>query len=138
MKKKVLSLILALTIVLCLPWQVIQVSAYQPDKAFIYDSDDIETNKAVPSTNAYRVELIASEQVMGCTRMNAPTSLFVDDAGRIFVLDSGNCRVLVLDETFRCIKELSEFTYKGEVLTLAKGAQDIFFRESNQKLYIAD
>ena len=109
------------------------VYARQPDKAYTYDGTD-----AVPSTNAYQVKVIIDETVMGTTRMNGPTDIFVDKQDRTFVLDAGNCRVLVLDANYKCIKELKEFTYKGESLTLAEGAQGLFFRESNGLLYIAD
>ena len=42
------------------------------------------------------------------------------------------------DENYKCIKELVEFKYNEEVLTLAEGAEGLYFRESNQLLYIAD
>jgi len=109
--------------------------ARQPDKAFTYDHTGTE---AVPSSNIYQVKLIVDESVMGTTKMSAPTDLFIDKQDRIFVLDGGNCRVLVLDNTYKCIKVLEEFTYKEEKLTLAEGAQGLFFRDSSQMLYIAD
>lgn len=137
MKKKIVSLVLV-GICLALLWPGAEVSAYQPDRAFIYDSDDIEVNAAVPSTNAYQVELIVNESVMGCTRLKEPQDIFVDNQDRTFILDSGNCRILILNSQYRCIRELKEFQYNGEVLTLGKGAQGLFYRESNGKLYIAD
>ena len=137
MKKKIISLVMV-AICLALSWSGTEAFAYQPDRAFIYDSDDIEVNEAVPSTNAYQVELIVNENVMGCTRLMEPQDLFVDSLDRTFILDSGNCRILILDSKYRCIKELKEFRYNEEVLTLGKGAQGLFYRESNSKLYIAD
>lgn len=131
MRKVIVSLLLIMVLILSSFSTV--VYAKQPDKAYTYDGED-----AVPSTNAYQVKLIVDETVMGSTQLNKPTDIFVDDSDRTFVLDAGNCRILILDQDYRCIKELKEFTYNGETLTLAEGAQGMFFRESNQCLYIAD
>ena len=137
MKKRILSLALCL-LVLLMPCIAVQVSAAQPDRGFIYDSADMSTNNAVPSTNTYQVEMIVNETVMGTTRMKNPTSLFVDSEDRIFVMDSGNSRILILNDKFQCISQLKDFRYDGGIIHLAAGAQDMFFRESNQRLYIAD
>ena len=108
--------------------------AAQPDRTYTYEDD----NTPVPSTNAYQVKLVVDETVMGTTPMKSPLDIFVDNDDHVYILDSGNCRILVLDENFRCIKELKEFNYKGEVLTLAEGAQGLFYRKENKRLYIAD
>ena len=131
MSKKVICLILAM--VLVLSSSVVSVFAAQPDRTYTY-----EETTPVPSTNAYQVKLIVDEAVMGTTRMNNPRDIFVDNEDRIFIMDSGNCRILVLDKTYKCIKELKEFKFKEETITLAEGAEGLFFRESNQLLYICD
>jgi len=140
MKKAIVSI---LVLVLVLSSFGTVVYARQPDKAFTYDHTGVE---AVPSTNIYQVKVIVDEYVMGTTKMENPTDIFVDKQDRIFILDSGNCRVLVLDKEYKCIKVLEEFTYKvnvdgevkEEILTLAKDAQGLFFRDATQMLYIAD
>ena len=131
MSKKVLCLILAL--VLVLSSSVATVFAAQPDRTYTY-----EESTPVPSTNAYQVNLIVDESVMGTSRLNNPRDIFVDKDDRIFVMDSGNCRVVVLDKDYKCIKELSEFTYGEEKITLKEGAEGLFFRDANQLLYICD
>lgn len=108
-------------------------SAAQPDRTYTY-----EENTPVPSTNVYQVKLVVDESVMGVTVMSDPRDIFVDNNDQVYILDAGNCRVLVLDTDYRCIKELSQFTYNGEVTTLATGAQGLFYREENEKLYICD
>ncbi len=134
MSKKVICLMLA--ILLVLTSSVVTVFAAQPDRTYTYEDD--KTYQPVPSTNAYQVKIIVDEAVMGTTQLNNPRDIFVGDNDHVYVLDSGNCRILILDENYKCVKELSEFKYKEEVLTLAEGAQGLFFRESNQMLYIAD
>ncbi|MBE5868055.1 MAG: hypothetical protein E7293_03735 [Lachnospiraceae bacterium] len=93
---------------------------------------------AVPSAQAYRVSLVVDEEIMGCAGLSSPQDIFVDSKDITYILDSGNARVVILDKNFKCIKEIREFSYQGEILTLAKGAEGIFFRESNASLYIAD
>ena len=131
MRRRIGSLLLAL--VLVLTSSALAVSAAQPDRTYTY-----EENKPVPATNAYQVKIIIDESVMGTKALKNPRDIFVDNEDRVFILDAGNARVLVLDKNYRCIKELSQFIYKDEVLTLSEGAQGLFFRETNQMLYIAD
>lgn len=132
MKKTIVCLLLVLVLVLTSSGLV--TFAAQPDRTYTYEED----NTPVPSTNAYQVKLVVDEAVMGTTRMNEPTDVFVDKDDNIYIVDAGNCRILILDPNYKCVKELTEFNHNGEILTLAKGAQGVFYREANQKLYIAD
>ena len=131
MRKSIVCLMLVMILVLSSFGTV--VSAAQPDRTYTYDE-----NEAVPSTNAYQVKIVVDETITGTTVMKKPTDIFVDDQDRVFVLDSGNRRVLVLNKDYHCIVELKKFSYNGEEITLADGAQGLFFRETNEKLYIAD
>lgn len=131
MRKSILCLLLVALLVVSSSGML--VSAAQPDRTYTY-----EDGKPVPSTNAYQVKIVVDEATMGTTRLNKPTDLFVDKNDNIYILDAGNSRILILDKNYKCIKELSEFKYKGEPLTLEKGAEGLFFRDQNQLLYIAD
>lgn len=128
------TIVLLLVMVLVLTSTGLVTFAAQPDRTYTYEDD----NTPVPSTNAYQVKLVVDETVMGTTRMNIPSDIFVDNDDHVYIMDAGNCRILVLDENYRCIKELKEFNYKGQVLTLAEGAQGLFYRDENKRLYIAD
>ncbi|MBO5197883.1 MAG: hypothetical protein J6B85_05095 [Lachnospiraceae bacterium] len=107
--------------------------AFQPDEAYTYDGSE-----AVPSTNVFQVNTIIDGTVMGCANLKSAQDIFVDSRDWIYILDSGNCRIVVLDENYHCVRELTEFNYEGTVLTLAEGAQGLFFQESTGYLYIAD
>ena len=122
-----------MALVLVLTSLAMAVSAAQPDRTYTYEED-----QPVPATNAYQVKIIVDESVTGTKQLNKPRDIFVDHEDRTFILDAGNARVVVLDKNYRCIKEISEFIYNDEVLTLSEGAQGLFFREENKMLYIAD
>ncbi len=119
-------------LLLCAMWAD-SALAFQPDEAYTYHEE-----VAVPSANVFQVSCVIDANVMGTTALNTPQDIFVDGKDYTYILDSGNRRVLVLDTAYRCVHELSEFTYQGETLTLANGAQGLFFQDSTQLLYIAD
>ena len=127
------TIVCLLALVLLLTSFTMVASAAQPDRTYTYENDT-----PVPSTNAYQVMTVIDEALMGTTQLKNARDIFVDNSDRVFIVDSGNCRIVVLDENYKCIKELKEFKHGEEILTLAEGAQGVFFRESNQKLYIAD
>ncbi len=127
------TIVCLLALVLVLTSSGMAVSAAQPDRTYTY-----EENTPVPSTNAYQVMTVVDEAIMGTTRMKDARDIFVDNYDRVFVLDSGNSRILILDSTYRCIKELKDFQYGEETITLATGAEGLFYREENDRLYIAD
>ena len=141
MRKKLLCLLLVTVLVLSSTG--IAAFAAQPDRTYTY-----EDSEAVPSTNIYQVKTIVDETLM-TERMQKPTDIFVDNSDRVFILDEyvvkgednqskNYCRVLILNKDYTLNKQLKEFTYGEETLTLAAGAKGIFYRESNSSLYIAD
>jgi len=127
------TIVCLLALVLLLSSFTMVASAAQPDRTYTYEEDT-----PVPSTNAYQVMTVIDEALMGTTKLKDAEDIFVDNSDRVFIVDAGNSRIVILDENYKCIKELKEFKYGEEILTLAEGAQGVFFRESNQQLYIAD
>lgn len=55
--------------------------------------------------------------------------------GNLYVLDSGNGRIVILDSDYNFVDQLTEFTYEEETISI-KGAKGLFIDESG--LYIAD
>ncbi len=129
--KKFFKLLLVL-LLLCAT--VTNALAYHANDVYTYDTSD----QAVPSANVYEVELIVDASVMGCKDLKEAQDIFVDNRDYTYILDSGNCRVVILDPEYRCVKELSSFHYQGETLTLAVGAMGLFYQDSTGLLYIAD
>ena len=127
------TIVILLALVLLLTSSGMTVFAAHPDRTYTY-----EENNPVPSTNVFQVQSVVDETVMGTTRMKSPTDIFVDNNDMVYILDAGNKRILILDKNYHCVKELQDFNYNGEILNLQVGAQGLFYREENQRLYIAD
>ncbi|MBO5197658.1 MAG: hypothetical protein J6B85_03945 [Lachnospiraceae bacterium] len=105
-----------------------------PDQAYTYDSE----NTAVPAPNSFQVKTIISEVTLGCDVFSDPQDLFVDSEDQMYILDSGKCRVLWINENYELVKIIDTFSWNGEPLTLAKGAQGLFYQETTGNLYISD
>ena len=114
--------------------QPANAQAAQIDKAYTYNEDD----KAVPSPNSYQFKTIINAQSLGIDSFSSAQDLFVDSQDQIYLLDSGKKRVIWIDENYELVHIIDSFTWKDEPLTLADGAQGIFYREATQSLYIAD
>lgn len=131
MSKRIACLLLVLVLVLTSAGMI--AYARQPDRTFTY-----EESNAVPSTNIYQATKIVDANYMGTTLLKEPTDIFVDDKDYVYILDAGNCRVLILDENYKLVKELKEFIHGDKTLTLKEGAKGLFFRENTNTLYICD
>lgn len=144
MRKKLFCLLLVL--VLALSCTGIAAFAGQPDRAYTY-----EDSVAVPSMNIYKVKKVIDETVMGTERLLEPTEIFVDKSDRVFIIDhyyavdeygvktdNQFAKIIILNKDYSLFKELRTLKYKGEDLTLAKGASGLFYRETSGTLYIAD
>lgn len=103
-----------------------------PYAGYSYD----EWNVAIPSKVGYLPTDVYYSDAGGTERFLAPEDFFVGEDGSIFVLDTGNNRVVILDESFGLIKTLDRFQLpdgSGYALASPKG---IFVKDG--LLYIAD
>jgi len=72
----------------------------------------------------------------GTTEFDSPSDMYMDDdSGLLYILDSGNGRVVVLDSSLKFQYEITSFTYNDEALDIT-GAQGIFVYK--ETLVIAD
>ena len=70
--------------------------------------------------------------------LNAPSDLYYDRNGTVYLLDSGNGRILLLDTDWRLIRSLDAFVdaHSGEALSI-EGAQGLTVT-ADGTLYVAD
>ncbi len=103
-----------------------------PYNGYVYNAWD----DAIPSQVGYVPDATYSGVTLGVGAFSNPEDFFVDETtNNIYVLDSGNGRVVVLDQDFKHVKTISNFTLNGEPSPL-NTPQSIFVADN--KLYIAD
>lgn len=129
-KNKVLTLVLAWlligTLLLSAAAETIPYAGYSYD----------EWNVAIPSKVGY----LPSEVYYGDDEMTelfiAPEDFYIDQDGTIYVLDTGNNRIVILDKDFHLVKILDSFQFPDENSYFLSDAKGLFVKD--QLLYIAD
>lgn len=96
-----------------------------------------EWGKPVPSPNGYLPDKLVTGAMTGAGDFKAPQSMFVDRTrNELYVVDTGNNRLVVLDARYEAVKELAVFDHDGKEETL-NGPTDVFVSDDGL-LYIAD
>ncbi len=103
-------------------------------KGYTYDYWE----EAVPSQIGYTVEGVYTAKDISSEigDFSEPKDLYVSPENMIYILDSGNKRIVVLDKALKLNKIISDFTYNKEKVEL--GDTTGIFLDNNGKIYIAD
>ena len=130
-RAKGLSSLALIAILIALPGSMLAQS--EPYDTYIY-----QDKKAVPSLSGYTPLGVYSYSDMALTTaLERPMDLFVDDERQeVLLLDSGNGRVLVLDNHLRVTTTIDRFTYNGEELSLSDPGSICI--KDEERLVIAD
>lgn len=107
------------------------VSAAAPYEGYNYSYWE----KAEPSAVAYLPELVIDGRGENYGLLNSPEDIYVR-GDRIYILDTGNNRVIILNEQFEYVTEIVEFNNDGQVDSF-NNPHGIFVTEDNY-IYIAD
>ncbi len=134
MKKKLFSIAciaLALTVVLLTPVAALSDTPYQ---GYIYDSYD----KSNPAPVGYEPEKVVNQNVLGLDTIGRLYDMDFDDDGNLYVLDSDNSSIYILDVNMN-LKSTLTVNKDGEQVDFAK-AQGIFIHRTGdeKRIYIAD
>lgn len=119
---KITTIVLLATVLLGI--SAIPVSAYAPYDSYNYNYWEEPT----PSPAAYLPEDILSGRSLGIGDFKEPSDLYVDSSGAVYVLDSGNNRLVILDHTGEVSRVISSFQHDG--------AEDHFNKPEG--LYVTD
>ncbi|WP_370636256.1 hypothetical protein [Cohnella sp. CFH 77786] len=85
---------------------------------------------------AYKATALLSGEGLGIGAFKEPDDLYVSADGLIYVLDSGNNRIVVLDSQFKPVRMIDSFVRDGQADTFAN-PQGIFVTERND-IIVAD
>lgn len=89
----------------------------------------------VPAPQAYLPMRVIDESLIGVGPLRDPRDLFVQD-GKLYLLDSGNDRIIVLDDEFRAIQVIDQFENDGEADGF-RNPQGLFVTDDDE-IFVAD
>lgn len=141
MKKAFALLLLCLILITALPPASLAEEAYAGYTTNAW-------GEAVPAPAGYRVHQVFTGDRMGAGRLNKPQDLFFDEVrGEIWLADTGNSRVVVLDTSLKFLREYSAagdvpfvtptgiFVWKnGQVFVADEGAGSVLCMDQNGRL----
>ncbi|MGE7825854.1 gluconolactonase [Paenibacillus sp. NPDC093718] len=108
------------------------VSASAPYESYIYNY--WEETVAVPA--AYMPVRSVTGKDLGIGEFQDPSDMHVSGAGNIYVLDSGNKRIVCLDETWNVIRVIDSFNNEGKEDGFANPSG--IFIDGDEQIYVAD
>lgn len=130
--KKILK-IFAFAAALVLVFGCLPISASAPFATYTYSIDGF----ALMSPDAYVPDRQIDSAFMGITpELSSPTDVFVDHKDNIYIADSGNNRIVVLDRYFRLKYYIDEFINHNGVPDSLSGPAGVFV--TKEYIYIAD
>lgn len=127
MKRSISCILLSLLLLGAVP-----AGAASVYNGFVYDGD----GQAVPSPNIYEPYAVYDGESAGTAPFSNPQDLFVDGSGRIYVADTDNSRIVVLDAQGGFLREFTGFTQNGELSPFNK--PEGLFVDEEGLLYVAD
>jgi len=129
---KQLKTIVCLLLCLVLACSGICVAAEGTSHSYVYDSWDNAMSVSEPYTST---DFWEGEETYGGLPLNLPTDLYVTDEKDVYILDDGNDRVVVMDETGKFLREI-RLRKDGQPLDF-QAAQGLFVT-ADGTLYVAD
>ena len=127
--KIVLAAALLLPILAAAP---LSAKAEAPYQSYVYDEWD--TSKAAPAS--YLPERTYTGAQVGAGAFSGPQDLFVDKSGAVYIADTGNKRIVKLNERFETVDIIDKLNDKGKEITLAS-PMGLFVADEGT-MYIAD
>jgi len=100
--------------------------------------EDYNTSEKTPvySKPMYEVERIVSAELLGADENSRLNDVTTDKYGNVYILDSGNSKIFVLNSSYNLIFTLQDILYNGNKVDFTD-AQGIFV-DKNGVIYIAD
>lgn len=129
--KKLLSLVSAAA--LAVSALTVNVSALETYDPYSYD----RWGDAVASQAGYTAEKYVDGETIGCGNLFEPADLFISHDELMYIADKGNNRIVITDLDFNFVREMKEFSYNGETLTLKKPT-GVYVDQYTGNVYVCD
>ena len=111
---------------------IVQIAAAEPYEGYTYNS----YGERVPSPNGYLPSKVIQGINLGIGHFKNPADIVTDQYDNLYILDSGNQRIVILDSEFNLKKVINQFQYNGKVEKLNDPTG--IFVDKNGIIYIAD
>lgn len=116
---------------------LVAVLSTSPVGAVMYRSYLVDFYKdAVPAPDAYVPTKVIDGRALGVGELKSPQDVFVANDDSIYIVDSGNNRIIHTDSAFNVINVIQSFEKGGQTDTL-KNPYSVFV-DSHGQLFIAD
>lgn len=132
MKLKILVLMSAALAFIATSVGVPVVSAAAPYEAYTYNY----YQESVPLPAPFLPDRSVSGRDLGTGEFKDPNDMYVTEDGNVYILDSGNNRIIRTDKNWDVVDTITEFKNAGKTDSL-NNPSGIFVTEGNQ-IYVAD
>ena len=130
MRKFILSLTMVLLALLLLPVGLLEAASVDTSYTYDYWGNEL----AAP--DAFRPAQVIRGTELGIGRFNSPADVYAAPNEQIYILDSGNRRIVVLDEHFDLLQVIDRFENHGVEDTFS--APEGIFVDADGMIYVAD
>ncbi len=132
MKKTVSVLLVLLSLLMIIPTMVIGASASSAYQTYTYSLE----GDALYSPDAYSAEMsLTAKEMKLDVALKDPTDIVTDPTGNVYIADTGNNRIVVLNRYYECIQIISSFLFEGIETSFSK-PQGVFVNDTS--LWICD
>lgn len=131
MKRIILFTLLIIFSISIVPFSCYADTSFSSYNSYIYN----EKSDAVSIPNCFLPKGFMNGDSWSVGALNSPEDMMADDSGRLFISDTGNNRIVLVESDYKTASVLSKFTYQGEELTLNA---PLGVYATNKKIYICD
>lgn len=110
------------------------VCAKEPYEGYTYNS----YGEKVPAPNAYLPDKVVTGAQLGIGQFANPADVFTDAEDNVYLVDSGNGRIVILNSAFQLKKVLDNFVLPDGTPSPLKDPQGVFAVLKEGLIYIAD
>lgn len=111
---------------------IVKPTGAAPYESYIYDF----WGRPMPAPQAYMPYRLVDLDEMGIGSLNNPQDVFVTDDNRIYVLDTGNNRIICFDKHWNVLNVIDNFSIEGRNETFDRPMG--FFVTADGSIYVAD
>lgn len=132
MKYRHKMVVLFICVLLILLSSGVSAESTLPYDGYIYNAWD----ESVPAPNGYLPDASYTGEQLGVGGLKDPSDVFVDNKNSIYISDTGNNRIIQLDDSFRLVK-IYDHVLKDDVKSPLESPSGIFV-DGQQNIYFAE